>query len=138
MSYGVYPRVGVRWVVHMGKENNGSDLISSIVIPIGTFISIFKIFGVKFSFSSLTSKRRELDRFRPCFHAYWYLTNYWNQKVHFPLQFIKHSNNYFFQHHGKTKANSKSEKEGTEGQSSRGRPHWPSTFHYRSARRGCS
>jgi hypothetical protein len=31
-------------------------------------------FGVKFSFSSLTSKPRELDRFRPYVHAYCYLT----------------------------------------------------------------
>ncbi len=49
------------------------------MVPIAIFyFSTFKIFffGVKFSFSSLTSKRRELDRFGPCFYAYWY----WNQK----------------------------------------------------------
>jgi hypothetical protein len=84
-----YLRVKVR---SMGGSQNGKvnyiggpdyfKISGPIVVPIAIFYLTFKIFslGLKKLVSSLTSKPRELDRFRPCFNAYWYLTNYWNQR----------------------------------------------------------
>ncbi len=109
-----------------------------IVVPIAIFyfFKTFKIFGVKFSFSSLTSKPRELDRFGPCFHAYWYFIKiYWNQtRFIFHYNFI---NVWFpiFSSNGETKVEPEPKEETAQSESSRHCPHWPPCYaHYRPKR----
>ena len=93
-------RVGYMGGSHMGKVSKGWSLIEIYIggpddfsnsnrgpdRDILIYFQLSKIFYFRLwvyikLVSSLTSKPRELDRFRPCFYAYWY----WNQRGSFSI-----------------------------------------------------